>query len=48
MIYKVTSLQESLTLTWGTGPRCLWHFLLIFTSREARGKNKPKMPHLFA
>ena len=46
--YNCKILSQSLPLTWGTGPRSLRHFLLIFTSREARGKDKPKMPHLFA
>ena len=44
---SVTSLQESLPLTWGDVPRWLRHLLLILTSRFAQVKNKPQMPYLF-
>ena len=39
---------QSLPLTWGPSPRWLRLLMLIFTSRFARSKNKPKIPQLFA
>ena len=41
--YNCKILSQSLPLTWGTGPRSLGHFLLIFTSREARGKENASL-----